>query len=111
MPNRARISVPRHSLPVRVMHWIVLNGACYLVFTLVSGHLRRDLWPTRADWASTGRSVVDHLVLRHPRGEAALHYNVLQKLSYLALIFVLLPGVALMGMALSPRLDALGAGG
>jgi thiosulfate reductase cytochrome b subunit len=88
--------------------WVfVLNGACYLAYTLASGHLRRDLWPTRADRGSIGRSIVDHLRLRHPRGEAARRYNVLQKLAYLLVVFVLLPGIALMGLALQPRLDAL----
>ena len=88
--------------------WVfVINGACYLAFTLASGHLRRDLWPTRTDWRSIGRSVVEHLRLRHPRGEAALRYNVLQKLAYLVVVFVLLPGIALFGMAMSPRLDAI----
>src|SRR5262249_14608117 len=88
--------------------WVfVLNGACYLVYTLATGHLRRDLWPTRADRASIARSIADHLRLRHPRGEAARRYNVLQKLAYLIVIFVLLPGIALMGLALQPRLDAL----
>jgi thiosulfate reductase cytochrome b subunit len=87
--------------------WIfVLNGLCYLAYALASRHLQRDLSPTRADWRSIGRSIVDHLLLRHPRGEAARRYNVLQKLAYLVVIFVLLPGIVLMGLAMSPRLDA-----
>jgi thiosulfate reductase cytochrome b subunit len=88
--------------------WVfVINGLCYLGYTLASGHLRRDLWPTRADRAVIGRSLVDHLLLRHAKGEAARRYNVLQKLSYLVVIFVLLPGIALLGLAMSPRMDAL----
>jgi thiosulfate reductase cytochrome b subunit len=87
--------------------WIfVLNGLCYLAYALASRHLQRDLSPTRADWRSIGRSIVDHLLLRHPRGEAARRYNVLQKLAYRVVIFVLLPGIVLMGLAMSPRLDA-----
>jgi thiosulfate reductase cytochrome b subunit len=42
---------------------------------------------------------------RHPTGAAAARYNVLQKLTYLAVIFVLLPVMILTGWAMSPRLD------
>ena len=87
--------------------WIfVINGLAYVIYTIVSRHLGRDLAPTRNDWRSIGRSVLDHLRLRHPTGAAARRYNILQKLTYLFVIFILLPFVVLMGWALSPRLDA-----
>ena len=54
-----------------------------------------------------GRSVLDHLRLRHPQGEEAKHYNILQKVTYLAVIFGLLPFAILMGLAMSPRVDSL----
>jgi thiosulfate reductase cytochrome b subunit len=88
--------------------WIfVLNGIAYVTYSIVSQHLRRDLAPDRADWRSIGRSLIDHLLFRHERGEASKRYNVLQKIAYLFVIFVLLPFVILMGWALSPRLNAL----
>ncbi len=91
--------------------WVfVLNGLCYIAYALASRHLARDLAPTAADWRSIGSSIIDHLRFRHPTGEAARRYNVLQKLAYLAVIFILLPLVMLMGWALSPRLDTLFAG-
>ena len=88
--------------------WVfVINGLCYLAYTIASRHLARDLAPTGADWRSVGRSIVDHLRFRHPVGEAAKRYNVLQKLAYLAVIFVLLPLIVLMGFAMSPTLDSV----
>jgi thiosulfate reductase cytochrome b subunit len=88
--------------------WVlVLNGVCYLLYSLASRHVARDLVPTRSDWRSIGRSIVDHLHLRHPEGEAAARYNVLQKLSYIAVIFVLLPLMVLTGLAMSPWLDSV----
>ena len=88
--------------------WVfVINGLCYLAYSIASGHLGRDLAPTAIDWRSIGRSVVDHLRFRHPTGEAAKRYNVLQKLAYLSVIFVLLPLVVLMGFAMSPWLDSI----
>ncbi len=91
--------------------WVlVINGFAYMAYTLASRHLTRDLIPGRSDWRSIGRSIRDHLLLRHPRGEAARRYNVLQKLAYLSVIFVLFPLLILMGWAMSPGLDSLFAG-
>lgn len=88
--------------------WVlVVNGFTYLAYTLASRHLVRDLVPTRADWRSIGQSVKDHLLLRHAQGEAARHYNILQKLAYLGVIFALFPLMILMGWGMSPGLDAL----
>lgn len=88
--------------------WLfVLNGLTYAAYALTGRHLRRDLLPTRTDWRGIGRSIVDHALLRHPRGEAATRYNVLQKLTYLIVIFVLGPLIVLMGLAMSPRLDTV----
>ncbi len=88
--------------------WLfVLNGLTYLLYTVLSGHLMRDLAPSRNELNGIGTSVKDHLLFRHPQGEAAKRYNVLQKLAYLAVIFVLLPLIVLMGMAMSPTLDSL----
>jgi len=85
----------------------VINGLAYVAYSIASRHLGRDLAPTASDWRSIGRSIVDHLRFRHPSGEAAKRYNVLQKLAYLSVIFVLLPLVILMGFAMSPRLDSI----
>jgi len=88
--------------------WVfVINGLCYLAYSIASRHLARDLAPDASDWRSIGRSIVDHLRFKHPTGEAAKRYNVLQKLAYLSVIFVLLPLVILMGFAMSPWLDTL----
>ncbi len=86
---------------------LVLNGLVYLGYGLISRHLRRDLAPTKKDWRGFGRSVRNHLRFRHPQGEDARRYNVLQKLAYLAVIFVLLPLIVLGGWAMSPWLNSL----
>ena len=86
--------------------WVlVLNGLAYLIYSAASRHLARDLAPDRNDWRSIGRSILDHLRFRHPNGEAAKRYNVLQKLAYLAVIFVLVPLMVVMGLAMSPTAD------
>lgn len=88
--------------------WVfLLNGLAYVLYAWRSRHLARDLAPTRDDLAGIGASVRDHLRFRHPQGEAAKRYNVLQKIAYLVVIFVLLPLVILMGLGMSPWLDSV----
>lgn len=88
--------------------WLfVLNGALYLLYGWLSGHFKRDIAPTAPELRGIGSSIKDHIQFKHPTGEAAKRYNVLQKLAYLVVIFVLLPLIILMGMAMSPGLDAL----
>ena len=69
----------------------MIAGICFVIYSISSGHLQRDLLPTRDDWRSMGKTFMDHLLLRHPTGEAAKNYNVLQKLAYLSVIFLLFP--------------------
>jgi thiosulfate reductase cytochrome b subunit len=88
--------------------WVfLLNGLAYVAYTIWSRHLARDLAPTGVELKGIGASIKEHLRFRHPQGEAAKRYNVLQKLTYLIVIFVLLPLIILMGFALSPWLDAV----
>jgi len=88
--------------------WVfVINGLAYVAYSIVSRHLARDLMPTGHDWRSIGRSIIDHLRFKHPTGEAAKRYNVLQKLAYLSVIFVLLPLAILAGFAMSPTLNSV----
>lgn len=88
--------------------WVlVINGAIYLAYSTASRHLQRDIRPTRGDLGAIPASVVDHLLLRRPRGVEALRYNPLQRVAYLAVIAFLLPFTILMGMGLSPGLDSL----
>jgi len=88
--------------------WVfVLNGLCYVGYSIATRHLQRDLWPAGADWRGIGRSIVDHLRFKHPHGEDALRYNILQRLAYLAVVFVFGVGIVLMGLAMSPRMDAV----
>lgn len=111
-PEWSTIPGPRWLTMGRRWHlffaWVlVINGIAYLAWSIGSRHLFRDLAPTRGDWRSIGRSVVDHLRFRHPKGTAAASYNVLQKLAYLIVIFGLLPLVILMGWAMSPWLGSV----
>jgi thiosulfate reductase cytochrome b subunit len=89
--------------------WLfAINGAVYLLGGLATRHFRRDLLPARAELAPAHlvQEVVDHARLNFPRGEAARRYNVLQKLTYMGVAFVLLPLMVLTGLTMSPGLDS-----
>ena len=87
--------------------WLfVLNGLAYGLWAVFSRHLTRDLIPARAQLRTIGRSILDHVLLRHPAGEAAKRYNVLQKLAYLAAMFALLPLMVATGLTMSPGVDS-----
>jgi thiosulfate reductase cytochrome b subunit len=84
--------------------WLfVVNGLVYVIASLLGRHVWRDLVPSRAQLRQIGQTIVHHLRLRFDHGR---DYNVLQKLSYLVMIFVVLPLVILAGLAMSPGLDA-----
>jgi thiosulfate reductase cytochrome b subunit len=87
---------------------LVVNGAAYLAFGMLSGHFRRDLAPAADQLAARHilADIWDHIRLRAPRGEAARRYNVLQKLAYLTVIFGLLPVMVVSGLTMSPAVTA-----
>jgi len=111
-PSWATVPGPQWLAMARHWHfffaWVfVINGIAYLTYTLLSRHLSRDLLPTAAELRGIGSSIKNHLLFRHPTGDAAKRYNVLQNLAYLIVIFGLLPLVVVAGLAMSPRLDTV----
>jgi thiosulfate reductase cytochrome b subunit len=87
----------------------VANLLVYLVAGLATRHFWRDLLPGPAQLRPRAllHDAADHLRLKFPRGEAARHYNPLQKLTYLGVVFVLLPAMILTGLAMSPGMYAI----
>lgn len=111
-PEWATVPGPRSLALGRRWHfffaWLwVVNGACYLLWSLASRHLTRDLAMRRRDWRAIPRSIVEHLRYHHPVGEEALRYNPLQKLAYLGVIFALAPLAVLTGLSMSPQMDGV----
>lgn len=83
--------------------WIlVLSGLLYLVSGLVSRHFRNDLLPEKSSlsWRSFAEGVREHIQLRRPADLRS--YNLIQRLSYLGVVFGLLPLAVWTGLAMSP---------
>jgi thiosulfate reductase cytochrome b subunit len=87
---------------------LVVSYVGYVLVGLSNGHFRRDIAPRRDELRPShlAHEIREHARMRFPTGKAALRYNTLQKLSYLAVIAVLLPLLILSGLAMSPALDA-----
>jgi len=90
--------------------WLCLaSGVIYLVHGFASRHFRRDLLPAREElsMAKVQRAVSDHLRRNVADGPDMHSYNVVQRLSYLVVVFVLGPLVLLSGLAFSPALASV----
>ena len=83
---------------------VVLTGFLYLTYGLLKGHLRQNLLPARASltWQALSVVIAKHLRFSPATEAEAWSYNVLQRLTYLCVIFVLFPLVIWTGLAMSP---------
>jgi len=84
----------------------VLTGLLYVGSSLVNGHFRRSLLPARGSltFAAIWTEIAQHVRFRRPKEEEALSYNVLQRITYLKVIFVLFPLIVWTGLAMSPAI-------
>jgi thiosulfate reductase cytochrome b subunit len=84
--------------------WLAIaTGLLYLIWGFLSGHFRRNLWPDSSDLSvkSVAASCGKHFRFERPGPHEAWSYNVLQRLSYLIVIFVLFPLMIWTGLAMS----------
>ena len=87
---------------------LVLTGLVYVIAGLWTRHFRKNLFPAPADrtWRAFRRVIAKHLRVSPP-DEADLHsYNVLQRVTYLVVVFGLVPFVIWTGLAMSPAFNA-----
>jgi len=90
--------------------WLLgFTGFAYVVVGLRVGHFRTNLVPASADlrWSAVRQAIAEHL--RFPSASAAdpRSYNLLQRIAYLLVIFVLVPSVIWTGLAMSPGFTAI----
>jgi len=100
--------------PGRYLHflaaWIALfTGLIYVISGLFTRHFRRHLLPEKSDlsWKQIREVILRHLRFERPPKEEALTYNLLQRLTYLLVIFVLFPLMFWTGLAMSPAVTSV----
>jgi thiosulfate reductase cytochrome b subunit len=89
--------------------WIlVLAGLSYGVYGLWSGHFKKHLIPERRDWNWRAyRERIARYLRRNPPGQAEERsYNVLQRTTYVVVVFGLFPLMIWTGLAMSPSFTA-----
>jgi len=92
------------SLHFQSAWFAVFTGLLYVISSVFTGHFRRNLLPARSDRSLRALSgqIAKHLRFRRPDAAEAWSYNVLQRLTYLVVIFVLFPLIIWTGLAMSP---------
>jgi thiosulfate reductase cytochrome b subunit len=93
-----------------LMAWVLLvNIAIYVIFGIATGHFRRNFVPTMAQLRPSAilRDLWDHVRLKRPRGVSARSYNLLQRLTYGLVVFVLVPLQVLSGLTMSSSFGAI----
>lgn len=109
------ITLPAHYDLAMSRHWHLAAAPvfafallAYMLWALLGRHIARDLAFRKGELAPrhVWQDILDHARLRFPTGQAALRYNVLQKASYIAVIFVALPLIILTGLTMSPGMNA-----
>jgi thiosulfate reductase cytochrome b subunit len=86
----------------------VLTGLLYVILSALTRHVQRDMLPAREDLSrqSLARTIGEHLRLRFtdmdPRS-----YNVIQRLAYCGVVFVLFPLMIWSGLAMSPAITSV----
>lgn len=91
--------------PGRYLHflfaWVaVLTGLFYVLYGIFSRHFRKNLMPRKGDLS--WQSVSTDLRIRRPTEEDAQTYNIVQRVVYLGVVFVLFPLMIWTGLAMSP---------
>ena len=85
--------------------WLaVVAGLIYVAAGFVSGHFRNNLLLRSEDlsWRALRGTLASHLRFERPSAAEAGTYNLLQRISYLFVIFVLFPLILWTGLAMSP---------
>jgi len=90
--------------------WLcVVNGAVYVLCGSRSRHFTTNILPARRDisLALILEKISDALHLRKPSDQEAVTYNVVQRMTYLTVVFVFFPLMIVTGLAMSPALSAV----
>jgi thiosulfate reductase cytochrome b subunit len=87
---------------------LALTGLIYVCYGLWTRHFRKNLFPAPAHrtWRAVSSVIAQHLRLAPPDEAYAHSYNVLQRVTYLSVVFVIFPLVIWTGLAMSPAFDS-----
>jgi thiosulfate reductase cytochrome b subunit len=98
----------------RYLHFLsawmcVLNGVVYVLTGVLARHFGRDLLPVKSEltWRAFAQAVSSHLRFKRAGEQESRRYNVLQRITYLSVVFILFPLVIWTGLAMSPAITSV----
>ncbi len=86
--------------------FLVITGLLYLITGALTGHFKKNMWPKSAERSRTQfvRDLKDHIRFHIPRATGGPSYGLLQKITYIGVVFITLPLMVATGFAMSPAL-------
>jgi len=88
--------------------FLLIPGLIYFIAGIFTGHFRKHLLPSIKEISIKlfWQDILNHVRMKIPPATNGPHYGLLQKLSYVALIFFLMPVIVMTGMTMSPAITA-----
>jgi len=88
--------------------FLVATGLVYFLAGIFTGHFRKHLWPRAKDFSLQlfWKDVINHVRMKIPAATNGPQYGLLQKSSYVVVIFFLMPLIVMTGMTMSPAITA-----
>jgi len=88
--------------------FLVLAGVAYFISGLFTGHFRKHIWPGRKEFSPKlfWKDIVKHLRMQIPPTTGGPQYGLLQKTTYLIVIFLIMPIAIMTGLTMSPAVTA-----
>jgi thiosulfate reductase cytochrome b subunit len=89
--------------------WVfVVVGVIYLAIGIATGHIVRDLLPRIRELAPSAvwQDLKNHLRINFESSRARPAYNLLQKLAYTSVLFIVLPVMIATGLTMSPAMTS-----
>lgn len=88
--------------------FLVITGLVYLMMGLITGHFRNYIWPRIKEFtpAAFWHDLIDHFKMRIAPATGGPQYGLLQKFTYMMIIFFVFPVAVMTGLTMSPAITA-----
>ncbi len=88
--------------------FLLIPGLIYFFAGIFTGHFRKHLWPQAKEFSMRlfWQDIINHVRMQIPPATNGPDYGLLQKCSYVFVIFFLMPLIVMTGMTMSPAITA-----
>lgn len=88
--------------------FLLIPGLIYFIAGIFTGHFRKHLWPQAKEFSLRlfWQDIINHMRMQIPPATDGPQYGLLQKCSYVIVIFFLMPVIVMTGMTMSPAITA-----